>query len=70
MKRFGYFLMLLGVLIAVFGIVQLAWVAYTSTDPNPNPVGNGMLMVLCLFTGIAVFGLGGWLAGKLRPPLV
>ncbi len=70
MKPTGYFLMLLGVVTVAFGMAQLAWVAYTSPDPHPNPVGSGMLMVLCWFVGIILFGVGGWLAGVLRPPLV
>jgi hypothetical protein len=69
MKHLGYFVMLLGVLIAAFGMVQLAWVCYTSPDPNPNPVGSGMLMTACLFAGITIFGIGGCLAGRLRWPL-
>jgi hypothetical protein len=70
MKYSGYFLMLVGVLIAAFGMVQLAWVQYTSPDPNPNPVGSGMLMAFCLYLGIMLFGVGGWLAGIIRRPLV
>ena len=69
MRRLGYFLMLVGVLVAAFGMAQLAWVLYTSPDPNPNPVGNGMLMALCWYAGIAVFGLGGWMRGVFRRPL-
>jgi hypothetical protein len=70
MKPAGYFLMLTGVLVAVLGMAQLAWVILTSPDPNPNPVGNGMLMVLCWFIGVTLIGVGGWMAGVLRPPLV
>jgi hypothetical protein len=70
MKGAGYIVMLLGVLIAVFGMAQLAWVGYTSPDPNPNPVGSGMLMTACWFLGITLFGAGGWLAGVFRRPLV
>src|SRR5947207_55706 len=43
MRQTGYLLMLVGVLIAAFGMAQLAWVISTSPDPNPNPVGHGML---------------------------
>jgi hypothetical protein len=70
MKPSGYFLMVVGVFLALFGILQLAWVIYTSPDPNPNPVGNGMLMTLCFYAGIGIFGLGGWMAGLFRWPLV
>lgn len=70
MKHSGYFLMLVGMLVAIFGMVQLAWAIYTSPDPNPNPVGSGMLMTLSWYTGIVVFGLGGWMAKALRWPLV
>ncbi len=70
MKKTGYFVMLLGVLIAVFGTAQLAWVSYTSPDPNPNPLGSGMLMTACWYLGIVLFGAGGWLAGVIRRPLI
>ena len=70
MRQTGYLLMLVGVLIAAFGMAQLAWVISTSPDPNPNPVGHGMLLAACWVGGIAVFGFGGWLAGTFRPPLV
>src|SRR5262245_50826641 len=61
MKRTGYFVMLVGVAVAAFGMAQLGWVAYTSPGPNPNPVGNGMLMAGCWSLGIILFGAGGWL---------
>jgi hypothetical protein len=70
MKPTGYFLILTGVLIALLGTAQLAWVVFTSPDPNPNPVGNGMLLVLCWFIGVMLIGVGGWLAAQLPPPLV
>jgi hypothetical protein len=70
MKTSGQFLMLIGVAVAAFGMAQLAWVTWTSPDPNPNPVGNGMLMAACWLLGITLFGAGGWLAGVFRRPLV
>jgi hypothetical protein len=69
MKRAGYLLMLAGVTVAALGMGQFAWVVYTSTDPNPNPAGSGMLMTLCWFAGITLFGVGGWMAGLFRRPL-
>jgi hypothetical protein len=63
MKYAGYFLMVLGLFIMAFGAGQLAWVSLASPDPNPNPVGNGMLFTLCWFVGIIVAGGGAMMAG-------
>jgi hypothetical protein len=69
-KRLGSVLMLGGVLLALFGVAQLAWVGWTSTDPRPNPVGSGMLLAACWYGGITLFGVGDWIAGRFRWPLV
>jgi hypothetical protein len=63
MKHAGYFLMAVGLFIMVFGVGQLAYVILTSPDPNPNPVGNGMLFTLCWFVGIILAGGGAMMAG-------
>jgi hypothetical protein len=70
MKPIGYGLMILGILVAIFGVLQLAWVILTSPDPNPNPAGSGVLMSACLYGGILLIGLGGWAARWIKPPLV
>jgi hypothetical protein len=56
-------------LIAAFGIYQFALAQLTSTDDNPNLVGNGMLMMACWYGGIMVVGLGAKIAGLLRWPM-
>jgi hypothetical protein len=58
MRRFGWVVVLVGVLIAVFGMGQFARALALSTDTNPNPVGNGMLMALGLVVGEMVAGIG------------
>ena len=61
---------LLAVLVAVFGMAQLAWVGYTSPDPNPNPVGNGMLMMACWFLCITLFGAAAYVVINLIVDIV
>jgi len=70
MKQAGHLLMLAGAMLAVFGVAQFAWAQMTSTDADPSILGNGVLMALCFYAGIAIFGIGGWTAGRFRWPLV
>jgi hypothetical protein len=65
-KRVGQFVLLVGFVIAAVGTAQFAWVVWTSYDPNPNPAGNGVLMVLSWAAGIIVFGVGAVMAGLPR----
>jgi hypothetical protein len=51
MRSAGRFVMLLGLVIALAGMAQFAWVLWTSPDPNPNPAGSGMLMSLSWVVG-------------------
>jgi hypothetical protein len=51
-------LLILGVVIIVLAGGQLAWAVFTSPDPNPNPVGNGMLMMLGWWIGGTIAGIG------------
>jgi hypothetical protein len=46
MTRTGVVLIVVGLVIAVVGTVQLPLTVWLSSDPNPNPVGNGILMWL------------------------
>ena len=63
--------MVAGAMLAVFGVARFAWARLTSTDADPGSImGNGMLMALCFYAGIAIFGIGGWTAGRYRWPLV
>jgi hypothetical protein len=66
MKHAGYFVMLVGLVIAALGTAQFVWVVWTSPDPNPNPVGNGILMWLCWAAGASVVGIGAVMAGVPR----
>jgi hypothetical protein len=54
----GKILVLIGVLVVVAGAAQLAAVTAFSTDPNPNPVGNGMLFTASLFAGAILVSVG------------
>ncbi len=46
MTRTGVVLIVVGVVIAVLGTVQLPLTMWLSGDPTLNPVGNGILMWL------------------------
>ncbi|HVS35981.1 MAG TPA: hypothetical protein VMS17_10415 [Gemmataceae bacterium] len=70
MTRAGWILVLIGIVIAVVGTVQLPLVVWLSGDPTLNPVGNGILMWLSWgIAGLlvlvgAVVALIGRLSGK------
>ncbi len=52
-----------GVVIPIAGAAQLFLVAALSPDPNPNPVGSGMLMWASWFVGAAFIAVGLLLRG-------
>jgi hypothetical protein len=47
-----------GVLVILAGAGQLFWVSTFTPDPNPNPIGNGMLFALSCLVGEALIGIG------------
>jgi hypothetical protein len=60
MRQAGRFIVLFGILIMALAAGQFffANLEARTTDPNPNLVGNGMLLTLGWFTGITVIGVG------------
>ena len=62
MNRSAKVLLLIGLLIAVLGTLQFLLVLALSSDPNPNPVGNGILMWLAWAVGGIIAGLGLFMA--------
>ena len=66
MVRFGQVTIWLGVLIIAVGAGQLAYAILTSPDPNPNPVGNGMLWWLASLIGMILICSGLVMTGRMR----
>ena len=62
MVRAGVVLLVVGVLIAVVGTVQLPLTIWLSGDPTLNPVGNGILMWLSWAVAGLLFVVGASLA--------
>lgn len=60
MRHAGRFIILFGVGIMAMAAAQFffADLEARTTDPNPNLVGNGMLLMLGWYTGIIVIGIG------------
>ena len=54
----GRLVMYIGVAILVFGSGPLLIIILLSKDPNPNPVGPGMLAAISLLPGIFITCLG------------
>ena len=54
----GQIVVLIGILMMVLGAGQLLLAELLSTDPRPNLVGNGLLMLLGWYGGITIIGLG------------
>jgi hypothetical protein len=59
-RQAGRFIVLFGVWLMAMAAGQFffADLEARTTDPNPNLVGNGMLLTLGWYTGILVIGIG------------
>lgn len=54
----GRLLMYIGVAILVFGSGPLLIIILLSEDPNPNPVGLGILAMISFWPGVLITCLG------------
>jgi hypothetical protein len=62
MSRAGVILLVIGVIVAVVGTVQLPLTVWLSGDPTLNPVGNGILMWLSWAVAGLLFVIGAAIA--------
>ena len=62
MSRAGVILLVIGVIVAVIGTVQLPLTVWLSGDPTLNPVDNGILMWLSWAVAGLLFVIGAALA--------
>jgi hypothetical protein len=66
MARLGWFLLVLGLAVAVASAAPFVYVVATSDDPTINPAPLGVLMALGGFIGLLVAACGGSLVFKAR----
>jgi hypothetical protein len=66
MARLGWFLVAIGVAVAVASAVPFFYVIVTSGDPTINPALQGVLMAVGGFVGLLVAAVGGCVVFRSR----